>query len=71
MTTRVQTPDSMRCAFLLGQIQIRSSLCVATKLIIYFMLLMVSFQWLWMDFSRLEPFDMRDDLNCFRESCDK
>lgn len=52
MTTSVQKADSMRYAFLLGQIQIRSSLCVATKPIIYFMLLMVSFQWLWMDFSR-------------------
>lgn len=50
--TLVQTPDSMRYAFHLGQIY--KSLCVATKLIIYFVLLMVSFQWLWlwMDFSK-------------------
>ena len=57
--TRMQTPDSMRYAFHLGQLC--KSLCVATKLIIYFVLLTLSFSVAVDGLCQVKAFPMKDD----------
>lgn len=55
----MQTPDCMRYAFHLGQLC--KSLCVTTKLIIYFVLLTLSFSVVVDGLCQVEAFQMKDD----------
>ena len=55
----MQAPDGVRYAFHLGQLC--KSLCVATKLIIYFVLLTFSFSVAVDGLCQIEAFQMKDD----------